>query len=274
MTDERKAGGRRYFDEAGGRLVFVGSAATAEFWDAQWTEMRDPVRYRRLPRRSLVGDVTRRYLPPGALVLEGGCGLAHKSWILRQLGYRTLALDYAAETVEWLKQQVPEVNPVQGDVRALPVADASLDGYWSFGVIEHFYDGYDAIRDEMRRVIRPGGFLFLTFPHMSRARWALARAGRYLPWRPDPELLRGFYQFALDEQRVAADFEQHGFRLRALERNLGITGLEHELPAAGRALRLVERRLGRAGSAVAAGAERLLRPVSSHTALLVLERLP
>ena len=67
-----------------------------------------------------------------------------------------------------MKRHRPELHPVLGDVRNLPLEDDSVDGYWSLGVIEHLYDGYGDIFREMYRVIRRDGYLFLTFSHMER----------------------------------------------------------------------------------------------------------
>jgi len=53
------------------------------------------------------------------------------------------------------------------DVRKLNFPDHYFDGYWSLGVIEHFYKGYDEIIHKIYRVLHPGGFLFLTVPEMS-----------------------------------------------------------------------------------------------------------
>lgn len=262
-----------YYDERAHRLVFLGSNATPEFWDAQWTEKRDPGRYRTVKTRGLVPRYTKKYLREPAVVLEGGCGLAQESWALAQLGYRPIALDFATTTIDYLKEHVPEVNPIQGDVRALPFEAASIDGYWSIGVIEHFYDGYEAIRDEMARVIRPGGFLFLTFPHMSRLRLARARLGLYPPWRVSSEGLQRFYQFALDQRRVRRDFEAHGFVLRETVRSLGLTGLGRDLPnLVGPAVTRLVSSKARPHRWAAAAVERVVRPFSSHTVLLVFER--
>ena len=43
--------------------------------------------------------------------------------------------------------------------------------------IEHFIDGYDAILSEMYRVIKEGGYLFLTVPSMSIIRKVKAALG-------------------------------------------------------------------------------------------------
>ncbi len=269
---ERRSRFERFFDAAGRRLVWVGAAADAEFWDRRWLE-GEPVAYDVEPsRRGLVVRETTRLVEPGALILEGGCGLAVESWRLHRLGYCTLALDYALKTLRQVASQVPEVRPLAGDVGALPLADGSVDAYWSLGVIEHFYGGYGAIRDEMRRVVRPGGHLFLTFPSMSWLRRAKARLGLYPPWTPSEGRLERFYQFGLAADRVAEEFEASGFETVRTANYLGVSGLCEELGAFGRSLdrwltgRARHRRLLRAAL------DALVRPVSHHIHLLVLRR--
>lgn len=47
------------------------------------------------------------------------------------------------------------------DVRKLQFADGFFDGYWSLGVIEYFWEGYNEIVNEVKRVIKPGMFSVL-----------------------------------------------------------------------------------------------------------------
>jgi len=35
-----------------------------------------------------------------------------------------------------------------------------FDGYWTLGVIEHFWEGYNQIIEEAKRVIKPGDIYF------------------------------------------------------------------------------------------------------------------
>ena len=65
---------------------------------------------------------------------------------------------------------LPELMITHGDIRQLDFDDGSFHGYWSWGVIEHYMDGYDSIRTEMFRVIQNHGYLFLTVPTMSLLR--------------------------------------------------------------------------------------------------------
>jgi len=259
------------FDAATGQLAFYRRAATADFWDDHWENIAARAQYTKPPRRgTFVTKITQRHLSRGARVLEGGCGLAVNSWHLRALGYDAVPLDFASRTIAFLDEKAPELHAIQGDVRALPFEDASFDGYWSLGVIEHFPEGYDAIADEMHRVLKIGGKLFLTFPYMSPMRKALARAGFFR--REDGSSSDGdFFQFALDHEKVAKSFERRGFRVVDVVPHLGLSGLEDTFPVLERPLARV-RKGPRPVRAVAGLVNRGLEPLTSHVVLLVLER--
>mgnify|MGYP000966813578 CR=1 FL=1 len=217
----------RYFHPATNSLVCLRQRADEAFWDATWESQSQDDLYPTLPGcRHLFTDLTRKYLPAGGRLIEGGCGLAWLAWRLHLLGYHVDALDYAPRTVAFIKERVPEVNPVLGDVMALPFEEGSFDGYWSVGVIEHFYDGYQPVLAEAARVLKPGGFLFVTFPHMSRLRRFRGRKGAYPVW-PEGAATDNFYQFMLDEYQVITDADQ--FELVERRPFDGVGGLRVEL---------------------------------------------
>lgn len=193
------------------RLVYLDAKATPEFWDARWEREGPP------PPISPKDDVivvTKKHLPPGARVLEGGCGRANKVKALADAGYDAVGVDFAQETVEQARRHYPDIDVRQGDVRNLDFPDGHFDGYWSIGVIEHFWEGYDAILADAARVLRPGGYLFLTAPWFSPFRQNKARAGGYPAIEPQQEP-DGFYQFALARKEVSEQLERHGFELRS-----------------------------------------------------------
>jgi SAM-dependent methyltransferase len=263
----------RYYDPKDNRLVYVKSRANERFWDEHWGAIDTSMLYRsKVPPFSFVVDTTRKHLPTRSLILEGGAGLAQNSWYLHLSSYRTIALDFAPKTIDFVRQHRPEVQPTLGDVRNLPFKDESVDGYWSLGVIEHFYDGYDAILREMHRVIRKDGYVFLTFPHMSKLRQIKARKGRYEIWTGNQVSGLEFYQFALDDQRVIDAFERYGFKLIAKKCFDGVKGFKDEIRFGktwiqsiyeGRTLRVkIVRKL----------LDILLSPWASHMALMVFKK--
>jgi SAM-dependent methyltransferase len=191
------------------KLVFLDQQATPEFWDARWVAVGTPPPVN--PRDEVV-TVTPRYLEHGARVLEGGCGRGNKVRALADTGFRAVGIDFAADTVARANATYPDLDIRKGDVRALDFDANSFDGYWSIGVIEHFWDGYDAILSEAARVLRPGGVLFLTAPWFSPLRQRKAVAGDYPAVDFDAEP-KNFYQFALRRSEVSAALARHGFEI-------------------------------------------------------------
>jgi SAM-dependent methyltransferase len=226
----------RYYDPEKNRLVYLAQEASADFWDEVWNrEKLKNVYADTIPRRHYILRTTKAYLPVGATILEGGCGLAQYSYFLGQMGYKTIALDYAEKTIEFLKENMPQVNPMLGDVRSLALEDGSLDGYWSIGVIEHFYEGHLDILKEMRRVIKAGGYLFITFPTLSWIRKLKIKMGIFPIWS-DSMNTDCFYQFALDSQFVRRELEEAGFEIISSQGIDGIKGLRDEIPYAREAI--------------------------------------
>lgn len=200
---------RVVYSPAANRLVYLDEKATPEFWDARWRAEGRPGVSR---QDAEVVKLTARHLPAGARVLEGGCGRASKVKALADSGFAATGLDFAAESVRQARIEYPGLDIREGDVRSLPFPANYFDGYWSIGVIEHFWNGYDAILAEAHRVLRPGRLLFLTAPWFSPYRGSKARSGGY-PVRDFGSEPEDFYQFALGRPEVSRALARHGFRL-------------------------------------------------------------
>ncbi len=208
------------------RLIYLVAKATPEFWAALWrTEGKPPLPS---PRDEVV-TVTRKYLQQGARVLEGGCGRANKVKSMADAGFRAVGVDFAAQTVEQARRDFPGIDIREGDVRALEFPDGYFDGYWSIGVIEHFWGGYDAILAEAARVLKPCGFLFLTAPWFSPYRERRVRAGHY----PSDEFAdepASFYQFALSRAEVCSALVRHGFEVLRWQGVASEISMQEDMP--------------------------------------------
>jgi SAM-dependent methyltransferase len=191
------------------RLVYLDTKATPEFWDHRWQAEGKPGP---VNLRDQVVTVTERYLPRGSLMLEGGCGRANKVKAMAAAGFRAIGVDFAEESVKQARLNYPDLDIRQGDVRSLDFPRGHFDGYWSIGVIEHFWGGYEPILAEAARVVRAGGYLFLTAPWLSpyRRRKAANRGYPIEEFALEPDL---FYQFALAREEVSAEIKRHGFEL-------------------------------------------------------------
>ena len=202
----------KYYNKSTGQLIFTKKLSTSAYWDNRW-HINKNIRAKIINSKdSYVSRITKKYLrPKQGIILEGGCGQGHYVSSLVNNGYQCIGVDYAQETVKTLNKFVPELDIRYGDVRDLPFKDIFFIGYWSLGVIEHFWDGYDNIAKEMSRVIKKDGYLFLTFPYMSLLRKLKARLGFYKLWKNGNNQPEDFYQYALDTKVVIKDFNKFGF---------------------------------------------------------------
>lgn len=220
----------RYIDLATNQLIYTGKQATPGFWDLHWnvdSGIEDKILY---IKSTFVSRITRMYLKPeDGVILEGGCGTAQHVAALANNGYTCIGIDYAVETVNNLNLFIPELDVRLGDVRKLEFPDNFFSGYWSLGVIEHFYEGYKPIALEMRRVLRQHGYLFLRFPCMSLLRKIKARLNLFEPWLHD-QPPGNFYQFALNVPLVVHNFEKLGFLLLKSIHFDSTTGTAQEIP--------------------------------------------
>lgn len=264
----------RYYDQQQNRLIYFSQRATADYWDEHW-ETGDALRKRlQNSRETYISRITKRHLQPqDGPILEGGCGTGQHVAALSHQGYECIGVDYAEKTVQAIQQAAPDLDVQLGDITQLQFADGAFAGYWSVGVIEHFWDGYAPCAAEMARVLRPGGYLFLTFPQMSILRRWKARLHGYERWQNQAST-DAFYQFALDHRRVRADFLPHGFEPVAAVALDGLKGLKDELRWFKRPLQRLYNYRGR--SIVVRGLRlmltRALAPITGHSMLLVLRR--
>lgn len=258
-----------FFDAPNERLVYVGLPADEGYWDDHWLAGLQR-KHITQPDRFVV-NTTRKYLPVGSKVVDAGCGVARTVWGLHEAGFDAYGVDFAPNTVKWLNSLVPELKISVADVRDMSAfRDGYFDGVWSLGVVEHFYDGYDNIVRETHRLIRPGGYAFVTVPSMSPLRRLKAKLGAFPTWREQEK--QDFYQFILTPASVISAFQAHGFRLVATEARGGFKGFKDESgPLIPILQRIYNSRLPPIRY-LRAGLDRILAPLTFHTRLYVFQR--
>lgn len=219
----------RYYDPSNERLVYFGRKANAFFWENHWQkhDLQNVLTFP--PQNRFVVNTTSKYLPLGSKIIEGGCGMGDKSYALHKTGFDAYGIDITENTIKIIHKAWPELKIVAGDVRKLPFERDFFDGYWSCGVIEHFYNGYAEILQEMARIIRRQGYLFLTFPAMSFLRKIKIKKGGYAFFEETKIDLNGFYQFVLDPEKVKNDFKECGFEIVEEQWQAGLKGLKDEM---------------------------------------------
>lgn len=190
------------------RLVSYALGDT-KIWDKEWSHYSpEAVRFVKeyYRRFSIVYRTLLRYLPRDGELLEAGSGLGHWVALLKEAGFRVRGMDCSEEALVRARATFPALPFEQGDVRELPYRDASMSGYISFGVIEHFREGPDVVLQEAARVLRPGGVMILTVPWVSPLR-------RIQPVDASHFLGEGhFYQYFFEREELDGFVEANGFR--------------------------------------------------------------
>lgn len=94
-------------------------------------------------------------------ILNVGAATGRSTEILQPFG-TVASLEYDIPSYEFCRDQL-KMDIVNGSILDLPYADASFDLVCAFDVVEHVDDHQKAIQ-ELRRVCKPGGKIFITVP--------------------------------------------------------------------------------------------------------------
>jgi ubiquinone/menaquinone biosynthesis C-methylase UbiE len=192
-----------------------------DFWSTRWEGKRIS--------DALIDSVTHREeyrimipylneLGSSAKVLDGGCGLGEWTVFLSSLKFNVHGMDISASTIERLKKHFPNEKFMVGDIRKTGFPDGYFDAYFSWGAFEHFEDGIAQCIEEARRVIKLGGYLFVTVPFHNERHWnADNRAYRRsfsgsLDVSCTAKMSMRFYQWRLTRFELMQELVMHGFK--------------------------------------------------------------
>ncbi|MFL5835229.1 MAG: class I SAM-dependent methyltransferase [Solirubrobacteraceae bacterium] len=153
-------------------------------------------------------------------VLDWGCGWGQVSHLLKRAGLDVASFDYRPEAHgDGLRrlERFPDVEAYISatEPRKLPYDGGQFDAVLSCGVLEHVQDP-DASLDELRRVLRPGGTLYV---------YKLPNRFSYLEWIARRLAGRGLYYHGRDPYDALYDVRsareliaRHGFAITELRR--------------------------------------------------------
>lgn len=183
------------------------TASTPEAWAKNFEHSTVMTKRREARmRRQASWALVKRVFPPGSTILDAGCGFGEWVYLLQRGGYKAMGIDYSPELIRRLREAYPESTWIEGDIRAMPLPDASVDGIVSWGVIEHDEAGPAAALREFYRLVKPGGSIVVTVPHDSE----LLRTSSRLQFPPNGSMK--FFQYFMTGEELAKFVAEAGFR--------------------------------------------------------------
>ena len=160
-------------------------ASTEAHWSRFWRERAEidevyPTAGRVVEQMAAEGPVR------GKIVLEVGAGSGRDSVGLAEQGAVSVMLDYSMASLQ-VAREVAErsgVAPllVRADALRMPFRDGTFDAVFHQGLLEHFHNPLDLLR-ENARVLKRGGILLVDVPqrwhYYTPLKHALIAAGRW-----------------------------------------------------------------------------------------------
>jgi SAM-dependent methyltransferase len=137
------------------------------------------------PAEAVAYIVGRGGIGPGRRVLDLAAGTGKLTRLLVPAGAEVVAVEPVAAMRDQLVARLPEVEVHDGTAEALPLADDSVDAV-TVAQAFHWFDAPVALA-EMRRVLRPGGHLFLVWNIRDRDHDWVREFGDLLVDGPDLE---------------------------------------------------------------------------------------
>jgi SAM-dependent methyltransferase len=139
-----------------------------EYWEGQTFE-----EYLSLCDSQLTTELLLDYLPHEGPILEAGCGLARWVIFLRGKGFNVVGLDASQHALQTARRHASTIPLINADILHMPFGNNVFAAILSFGVVEHFERDMQATFQEMRRVLRKRGLLFLAVPYTNLLRRTL-----------------------------------------------------------------------------------------------------
>jgi SAM-dependent methyltransferase len=165
-------------------------------------------------------DAFAHALAPGSRVVDLGAGPGIDTALLRARALRAVGLDLSLGMLRAGVGECPG-SRVLGDARRLPIATGGVDGVWANASLLHL-TRVDAMRalGEVRRIVRPGGVLFITMKAGSGSVIETAPYGlpRFFQYWADTEFDAALAAHAFDVLSRATDILPRGRWLSRLAR--------------------------------------------------------
>lgn len=171
-----------------------------------------PTVYRQIPLYAFLLFCNRSALPREILDCGAG-GDCPPLCLFAEHGYKTFGIECDGDQLEradsFARNQGMNLNIRVGDMRQLPFLDNSISHAFSYNTIFHMRKADIALAiSELRRVMRPGGLLFVNFMSVDDFTYGKGEKvgegeylqGKYLELEDGQEILHSYHDFEEPEQ--------------------------------------------------------------------------
>jgi 2-polyprenyl-3-methyl-5-hydroxy-6-metoxy-1,4-benzoquinol methylase len=166
-------------------------------------------------------------------IIDLGCAQANFAISLAGKNYEMVGLDLRRTFIQYAKLKVEEeekknLNFIVGNIECLPINSESFDGIILGELLEHTSKP-EMIIDEAKRILKPGGYLFITTPNgerltLNRIRTyndmkSLQRSWKRIEFAPDTHVFE-FLKDELYQLILASNLELISLKHNCLARSL------------------------------------------------------
>jgi ubiquinone/menaquinone biosynthesis C-methylase UbiE len=186
-----------------------------DFWTQVWKNAGGPTgRFQRVFKQEEYRLMS-KYFPkmpsaPSISLLDGGCGLGDWVLALASRGIECTGIDISKVTIKQLNSLFPSNKFLAGDIRHTNFPSNTFDGYYSWGVFEHFESGPKDCLKEAIRVLKPNGYLFITTPFDNLRHALLENSARGVHTPAER-----FYQYRFTRAELSRELQIAGFKVLA-----------------------------------------------------------
>ncbi|MBS1847593.1 MAG: methyltransferase domain-containing protein [Actinobacteria bacterium] len=124
------------------------------------TEQTDPDGFYGMLAEDMVTQIDAHVSVAGATALDVGTGAGYMTRAMRGAGARCYGIEYDIGELTWRGE--PPTGIAIGSALEMPFVDGAFDITFSSNVLEHVPDPW-TMADEMVRVTRPGGIVYLSY---------------------------------------------------------------------------------------------------------------
>lgn len=134
----------------------------------------------------------------GGKLLNAGCG--HGADFIPFKGrFHLFGIDLSSEMLKYARKYAAKheftVELTQADIRSLPFPDNYFDNIIAVASFHHIKGRPEQIKalQELKRVLRPEGELFLTVWNARQPKFWCTRRDTFIPWRTGSKIVNRFY---------------------------------------------------------------------------------